>query len=185
MINHELDPRAARDFLSKPFDHIDTAVLSGAPDLQQLSWAAGLPYEVAFYEFGSKWYTLRGTEGGIPMVAIPVRSTNFIHSHPTFLTEDASIVAIPSLLDFHNIRVGINAFITSSVGITQYFPPEDHNVRREVEREIEAFRPRFNHPSSLSEYLKFMDENKLRYEVHLWESMTEEKLQALLHTSIA
>lgn len=169
------------EFLSGDAPAANLVSVLDSPSIPQLQELIRLDHEVAFLKVNGMWFAFKGNEFGIPVFLVPHETSTFLHTHninsedPEDIPEEA--VWLPSLRDFHNAKDGTSSFIAAPAGLVAYSPPVSSLQKREIERELKAFNPRFNHHSSVPDYLEFLDYVGLRYRFTKWSDLTEDEFQ--------
>lgn len=109
---------------------------------------------------------------------MPNYSDVLLHSHPILEDEAKNPGYIPSIGDLRNCSQTATNLIASGEGITQYGPISDQS-KRQLDMETYRFAERFG-KGSLPQYLKFLEEIGVTFEVNAWDKMTPEKFNLLL-----
>ncbi len=156
--------------------------LEKAPDAPLLRWLTTLENITGLFLWGSDWYVVRGS-WYIPSANMPDRSKVLLHSHPSFGPDAQDVwLSVPDSHDFYNSSPTSKNLIVTPAGITECWPVEDPEGKRDLETEVKyAFSPRFVTRDSIPEYLKFLEEIHARYEIHPWDEGTKQEVLQFLN----
>jgi hypothetical protein len=170
----------AREYLKSLSNGSEVQKIMSAPDLALLSELSNLSAEVGMALFPTGWYMITGDEGQIPLRRISDGAQVVLHSHPVTDNTGPEEDALPSTRDFLNAQPDTRNLVVSTLGITEYTPPQDYSGQRQLREAVEAFIPRFTRKEELPEYLKFLEEIGAKHTVYPWDEITPAKLAELL-----
>lgn len=173
---HELSIVDLKEFLDKPFKQIEVRRLVSSPDLPLLRWLPTLTDEVGFVLQHPTWYVIKASDMGIPNWVMPSNSDALLHSHPIDEDEQENDGSIPSIPDFLNCSPIARNFIISFSGLTQYWQVEDEEAKRTLRAAL--YSGRYG-SGSKKHYLPFLQDIEARYERHMWDEISEQKLNEL------
>jgi hypothetical protein len=170
----------AKDYLKSPAKRSEVKALTTPPDLSLLQTLPNLPVEVGMALFPAGWYMITGDEGQIPLRLISDGAQVALHSHPVTDNTGPEEDAMPSTRDFLNAQLDTRNLVVSTLGITEYAPPQDYSGQRQLKGAVEAFIPMFTRKEERAEYERFLGEIGAKHKVHSWKEITPAKLAELL-----
>ncbi|NMC35455.1 hypothetical protein GYA49_00245 [Candidatus Beckwithbacteria bacterium] len=168
-----------QSFLAAPFRQLETRQIPQAPSKEFLMWIPTQRHiEVGFVYKSSIWYLVKASDWGIPIWLIPPDADVLLHSHYEIPGQDPIKATIPSAEDFLNASPTAHNLITSTIGLTQFHTVDSlHHLELRAIAESERYR------TDIDGYLSFLESLDARYEVYLWEEMSDNQLACLLKSS--